>query len=94
MIEEKIRALEPGFTCLTRIIDIRDITDDDIQAITQVQRLLCECGMSIAVRIGIDEGKKFLDRIGQDVTYSVNHANSPQEAEKILDEWVANQALK
>jgi hypothetical protein len=94
MIEEKIRQLESGFTCITRIIDMREINEDDVKAITQVQSLLCKYGMSKAVRVGIDKGKEILDQVGQDVNYSTTSANSPQEAEKILDEWVANECLK
>lgn len=87
LIEEKVRQLSPGFTCITRFIDIREITEEDIHAIAQVQQLLSEHGISRAVRIGIDEGKELLNRVGQDVSYITTYAKSLKKAEEVLDEW-------
>jgi PP-loop superfamily ATP-utilizing enzyme len=90
-IEVEIHKLEPGFTCITRIIDVREIDANDVRAIIEIQDLLSEHGMSKAVRVGDDSGKELLDRIGQDVSYIALSADTLEEAEQILDEWESSE---
>lgn len=93
-ISEKIRSLDQGFTCITRIVDIRDIDENDIREILKIQDLLSQNGMSKAVRVGAETGKDLLDRLGQDVSYIALSAATLEEAEQILDEWEEEDALK
>jgi len=93
-IEEEIRKLEPGFTCITRMIDVREIDENDVRAIIDIQDLLAERGMSKAVRVGDDAGKELLDRIGHDVSYIALSAETLEEAEQILDEWESGEASR
>lgn len=85
-IGEEIHRLDTGFSCIARILDVRDIDGNDIQEIMKIQDLLAEKGMARVVRVGIEEGKELLDRIGQDVGYIALTADDLEEAEKILDE--------
>jgi len=85
-IREEIHRLDAGFSCIARILDVRDIDRNDIQEIMKIQDLLAEKGMARVVRVGIEEGKELLDRIGQDVGYIALTADDLEEAEKILDE--------
>ncbi len=93
-IEEEIHKLEPGFTCITRMIDVREIDANDVRAIIEIQDMLAEHGMSKAVRVGADAGKELLDRIGHDVSYSALSADTLEEAEQILDEWESGEASR
>jgi hypothetical protein len=93
-IEEEIHKLEPGFTCITRMIDVREIDANDVRAIIEIQDMLAEHGMSKAVRVGADAGKELLDRIGQDVSYIALSADTLEEAEQILDEWESGEASR
>ena len=90
-IESEIHKLEPGFTCITRMIDVREIDENDVRAIIEIQDLLAEHGMSKAVRVGADTGKELLDRIGQDVSYIALSADTLEEAEQILDDWESSE---
>jgi len=85
-IGEEIHRLDTGFSCVTRVLDVRDIDGNDIQEIMKIQDLLAEKGMARVVRVGIEEGKELLDRVGQDVGYIALAADDLEEAEKILDE--------
>jgi hypothetical protein len=85
-IEEQIHRLDAGFSCIARILDVRDIDEHDIRQIMNIQDLLAEKGMARVVRVGIEEGKKLLDSIGQDVGYIALSADDLEEAESILDE--------
>jgi len=91
-IEVEIHKLEPGFTCITRIIDVREIDANDVRAIIEIQDLLAEHGISRAVRVGDDSGKELIDRIGKDVSYIALSADTLEEAEQILDEWESREA--
>ena len=93
-LEEEIHKLEPGFTCITRMIDVREIDANDVRAIIEIQDMLAEHGMSKAVRVGADAGKELLDRIGQDVSYIALSADTLEEAEQILDEWESGEASR
>ena len=93
-IEEEIHRLDQGFSCITRIVDVRDIDENDIHEIIKIQDLLSEKGMSRAVRVGIEAGKELLDRIGEDAGYVALTADNLEEAEKILDELDERDALK
>ncbi|MBW1894957.1 MAG: hypothetical protein JRF40_07565 [Deltaproteobacteria bacterium] len=93
-IEEEIHRLDHGFSCITRILDVRDIDENDIHEIIKIQDLLSEKGMSRAVRVGIEAGKELLDRIGDDAGYIALTADNLEEAEKILDELDERDALK
>jgi len=93
-VEEEIHRLDQGFSCITRILDVRDIDENDIHEIIKIQDLLSEKGMSRAVRVGIEAGKELLDRIGEDAGYVALTADNLEEAEKILDELDERDALK
>ncbi len=93
-IEEEIHRLDQGFSCITRILDVRDIDENDIHEIIKIQDLLSEKGMSRAVRVGIEAGKELLDSIGQDANYVALSADNLEEAEKILDELDERDAKK
>lgn len=85
-IEDVLHRLDPGFSCITRILDVRDIDEQDILEIIKIQDLLTEKGLARAVRVGIDAGKELLDHLGQDASYVALTAENLEEAEKILDE--------
>ena len=93
-VEEEIHRLDQGFSCITRILDVRDIDENDIHEIIKIQDLLSEKGMARAVRVGIEAGKELLDRIGQDAGYVALTADNLEEAERILDELDERDALK
>jgi len=93
-IEEQIHRLDAGFSCIARILDVRAIDENDIREIMKIQDLLAEKGMTRVVRVGIEEGKKLLDSIGQDVGYVALSADDLEEAEEILDELDERDAKK
>ena len=93
-IEEEIHRLDPGFSCITRILDVRDIDENDVLEIIKIQDLLTEKGMARAVRIGVDKGKELIDTIGEDGSYVTLTADSLEEAEKMLDELDERDSLK
>lgn len=93
-IEKEIHRLDAGFSCITRILDVRDIDENDIREIMNIQDLLAEKGMARVVRVGIEEGKELLDRVGQDVGYIAFTADDLEEAEEILDELDARDAKR
>lgn len=93
-IEKEIHRLDTGFSCITRILDVRDIDENDIREIMNIQDLLAEKGMARVVRVGIEEGKELLDRVGQDVGYIALTADDLEEAEEILDELDARDAKR
>jgi hypothetical protein len=92
VVEKAVFKLEPGFTCVTRVIDARDIDSDDIAEIKRIQTTLAECGMAKAVRIGAENGKQLLKMVGKDAAYLATEACSLEEAEQILDAWVDQDA--
>ena len=90
IVEKAVAKLEPGFTCLSRIIDARDIDQNDIEEIKKIQMMLAKSGMAKAVRVGVENGKLLLNRVGKDTEYIASDATTLEEAEKMLDEWVNN----
>lgn len=94
IVETAAAKLESGFTCITRIIDIRDIDENDIAEIQKVQKMLADYGMSRAIRVGAQQGKTMMKTVGNKVSYSVDEAGTIDEAEQILDAWVADQERK
>jgi hypothetical protein len=93
-IEEEIKKLEHGFTCVTRIIDMRTVDDKDVREIIKIQDMLCEYGVSKVVRVGLEEGKDLLDRVGQDTAYIAVNAENLEDAEELLEQWELKEALK
>ena len=87
VVEKAAKKLAPGFTCVTRIFDARDIDQNDIDEIKKIQTLLTELGMSKAVRIGMEDGKELLHQVGKDATYVASEAATLDQAEQILDNW-------
>jgi hypothetical protein len=91
MVQKAAAKLEPGFTCVTRIIDTRDIDENDIAEIQKVQKMLADYGMSRVIRVGVQQGKNMMKTVGNDVAYPVEEAGTTEEAEQILDTWIADQ---
>jgi len=90
IVEKAVRKLEPGFTCITRIIDARDIDQNDINEIKKIQEMLAEMGMSKAIRVGIENGKLLLNQVGKDTQYIASDATTLEKAEQLLDDWLQN----
>ena len=85
VVEKAAKKLAPGFTCVTRIIDARDIDQTDIDEIKKIQIMLADCGMSKAVRIGMEDGKVLLNQVGKDTEYVASDAATLEKAEQMLD---------
>jgi len=81
--------LTPGFTCVTRIFDARDIDENDIHQIKKIQAMLADLGMAKAVRIGMADGKQLLNQAGKEAAYDADDAATLEQAEQILDNWEA-----
>lgn len=91
MIQKAAAKLEPGFTCVTRIIDTREIDENDIAEIQRIQKMLADYGMSRVIRVGAQKGRTLMQTVGDNVSYPVEEAGTIEEAEQILDAWVADQ---
>ena len=85
VVEKAAKKLAPGFTCVTRIIDARDIDQNDIDEIKRIQIMLAERGMSKAVRVGMEDGKVLLNQVGKDTGYIASNAATLGKAEQMLD---------
>ncbi len=85
MVEKAVKKLAPGFTCVTRIIDARDIDQNDIAEIKKIQIMLAERGMSKAVRVGMEDGKELLNQVGKGTEYIASNAATLEKAEQMLD---------
>jgi len=85
MVEKEVKKLAPGFTCITRIIDARDIDQNDIDEIKKIQLMLADRGMSKAVRVGMEDGKVLLNQVGKDTEYVATDAATLDQAEQMLD---------
>jgi len=88
-VAKEVEKLESGFTCITRVIDVRAIDDNDLKTIREIQKFLSKKGMRKAVRVGTEDGKKLLEEVGKNAGYSADTASTMQEAEKKLDAWLA-----
>ena len=87
VVGKAAKKLAPGFTCITRIVDARDIDQNDIDEIKEIQVILADLGMAKAVRIGMADGKQLLNQVGKDAAYGVEDAATLNQAEQILDTW-------
>jgi hypothetical protein len=86
VIEKAAKKLDPGFTCVTRIIDARDVSASDVSDIKEIQERLVACGMSRVVRVGNEHGKNLLHIVGAELKTISEDADSLEEAESLLDE--------
>lgn len=95
-ITKATEKLAPGFTCITRITDIRHIDHKIMQFVRQATQLLVDQGMACAVRIGDFSGnntageKNGAPRIKNgDAPYKcpISTADTLEKAEIILDQW-------
>lgn len=93
VIEKAAKKLEPGFSCVTRIIEGRDINASDVAEIKKIQGCLVACGMSRLVRVGNERGKQLLHLVGTELKTISHDAASLEEAEFLLDEGVAQNEL-
>ncbi|MGM0453238.1 MAG: hypothetical protein ACQERN_08745 [Thermodesulfobacteriota bacterium] len=91
-IENAVKKLTSGFTCITRIIEVRDVDEKDIENIEKIQKLLADYGLAKAVRLGSEQGTQILTFPRKDMGYTATTARTMAEAEKILDQWQASQA--
>ncbi len=90
--------LSPGFSCVTRITDIRNIDEKVIRFIRQARKMLVDKGMARAVRIGEpssrengaahtnDTDPEIENRYGN-CKCRISTADTPEKAEIILDQW-------
>jgi hypothetical protein len=88
-IAEAVDQLDRGFTCVTRVIDVRKLGEQDVLTVIKVQDLLTTKGVSMVARVGIVEGKQILDRIGEDAGYLAVNVESLADADGVLDKWAA-----
>ncbi len=79
--------LRPGFTCITRITDIREPDEEEFIRITKIQDYLLSIGISKVVRVGYKVGTELLEKTSREVGYTSETASSIKEAERILDEF-------
>jgi len=89
-VVKAVSKLDDGFTCITRIIDIRKMDEKDIEEIIKIQRYLSDNGLKKVIRVGtvIDKEKSIFIR---DVNYEISVAKTLEDAETQLDEWEAIQ---
>ncbi|MBS3757736.1 MAG: hypothetical protein KGY61_03650 [Desulfobacterales bacterium] len=85
-IEGAVKKLAPGFSCVTRIVDARDINASDVAEIKKIQAWLLACGMRRVVRVGSEHGKQLLNLVGTDLGRISQEAGSLEEANFLLDE--------
>lgn len=90
VVGKAAKKLTPGFTCVTRIVDARDIDQNDIDEIKEIQALLAGLGMAKAVRIGMADGKQLLNQVGKNTLYGTEDAATLDQAEQLLDNWETN----
>jgi hypothetical protein len=87
VVGKEAKKLAPGFTCVTRVFDTRNIDQNDIDEIKEIQVMLADLGMAKAVRIGMADGKQLLNQVGKDAAYGTEDAATLDQAEQILDNW-------
>ncbi len=87
VVGKSAKKLAPGFTCVTRIVDARDIDQNDIDEIKKIQAMLAGLGMAKAVRIGMADGKQLLNQVGKNTLYGTEDAATLDQAEQLLDAW-------
>ncbi|MBC2714824.1 MAG: hypothetical protein HF978_05875 [Desulfobacteraceae bacterium] len=87
VVEKAAKKLASGFTCVTRIIDARDIDQNDIDEIIRIQMMLADLGMSKAIRVGVENGKLLLKQVGKGTEYIATDAATLDKAEQMLDNW-------
>ena len=90
VVGKAAKKLAPGFTCVTRIVDARDIDQNDIDEIKEIQAMLADLGMAKAVRIGMADGKQLLNQVGKNTLYGTEDAATLDQAEQLLDNWETN----
>lgn len=95
-IKKAADKLSPGFSCVTRITDIRNIDDKIIRFIRQARKMLVDKGMARAVRIGEPSRREIGAANGNDPETEnrygnckcrISTADTPEKAEMILDRW-------
>ncbi len=87
IIEKAAGKLEPGFSCIARILDAKDMNSADIEAVKTIQRRLVAFGMTRVVRVGSEHGKQLLSLLGKEIRHMSLDAADLEEAEFLLDEW-------
>lgn len=85
-IEKAVSRLEPGFACVTRIIDDREPNTADMAEIRKIQQYLLAAGMSCVVRVGTERGKNLLHLLGRDFQSIALDAATMEEAERLLED--------
>ncbi len=87
VVEKAVEGLDSGFTCVTQVIDHREIEIADVEKIKLIQDYLVSKGMVMVVRVGLDSGTELIDEMGQIAGYEALNAKSLEEADKMLDDW-------
>lgn len=93
LIEPAAQKLDRGFTCVTRIIDAREIDASDIADIKKIQERLLAWGMSRIVRVGHAPGRQLLHLLGTELQAISLDADSLEDAERLLDETAGQHML-
>ncbi|MCK5784647.1 MAG: hypothetical protein KAH06_09370 [Desulfobacterales bacterium] len=91
-VEKVAWELRPGFTCITRITDLGDLTEHESGQIKKIQDYLLSIGMAKVVRVGYQPGTQALEKTGKEVGYSAESVSSIKKAERILDDFVSGKS--
>lgn len=89
VVERAAAKLTPGFSCVTRIIDTRQVNTADMAEIKNIHQCLIACGMRRVVRVGAAPGKHRFHLVGKEWRFLSQNADSLEDAERLLDEPTA-----
>lgn len=82
-----VKKLKPGFTCLSELINFTDPSEKEKRMVRLVMEYLSMMGVSKVVRVGAKSTYELMEQLSQEAGgYHAGHANSIEEAEKMLDE--------
>ena len=95
-IKKATEKLAPGFTCITRVTDLRNVDNKIVKFVRQARKLLEDKGVSGLARIGDfpGRGNDAARMIGtwktaryDKYSFPVFTADTPEQAENVLDRW-------
>ncbi len=90
VLENAAKKLTPGFTCITRVVDIREPEATDFKHFEKVDQLLSDFGLAHVVYVGLANGNRLPPFSETPPYYTASTANTIEAAERQLDLWEAS----
>jgi len=88
-VANAVKSLKPGFTCLTDLSDLTAPSGKERRMARLVIEYLSMTGVSKVVRVGSEKNFNLLDQDSREIgEYSAVHADTVEEAEELLDQFL------